>query len=92
MLSPRMLHRLTCCAEEIQLEVECSAEDVDWGVAVSANAATSALFNAVYLSEFIPARIVDRLSWNGWVGCEYKPATTTEMGLGWFRSFAKEKA
>ena len=64
MLSPRMLHRLTCCAEEIQLEVECSAEDVDWGVAVSANAATSALFNAVYLSEFIPARIVDRLSWN----------------------------
>ena len=33
-------------------------------MAVSANAATSALFNAVYLSEFIPARIVDRLSWN----------------------------
>lgn len=64
MLSPRMLYRLTCCAEEIQLEVECSAEDVDWGVAVGANAATATLFNAVYLSEFIPARIVDRLSWN----------------------------
>ena len=35
---------------------------------------------------------LDRLGWNGWVGCEYKPATTTEMGLGWFRSFAKETA
>ena len=63
-LSPRMLYRLTCCAEEIQLEVECSAEDVDWAVAVDAKAATATLFNAVYLSEFIPARVVDRLSWN----------------------------
>jgi hypothetical protein len=63
-LSPRMLYRLTCCAEEIQLEVECSAEDVDWAVAVDAKAATATLFNAVYLSEFIPAWIVDRLSWN----------------------------
>jgi hydroxypyruvate isomerase len=35
---------------------------------------------------------LDRLGYSGWVGCEYKPATTTEMGLGWFRSFAKETA
>jgi hypothetical protein len=59
-----MLYRLTCCAEEAQLEVECSAEDVDWQVAVGAKAATATLLNAVYLSEFIPSRIVDRLSWN----------------------------
>jgi len=63
-LSPRMQYRLTCCAEEVQLEVECSAEDVDWRVAVDAKAATATLLNAVYLSEFIPTRIVDRLSWN----------------------------
>ena len=24
-----------------------------------------------------------RLGYDGWVGCEYKPATTTEAGLGW---------
>ncbi|MAL36663.1 MAG: hydroxypyruvate isomerase, partial [Pseudomonas sp.] len=22
----------------------------------------------------------------GWVGCEYKPATTTVAGLGWMKS------
>lgn len=26
---------------------------------------------------------LDRLGYAGWVGCEYKPATTTEEGLGW---------
>ncbi len=26
---------------------------------------------------------LDRLGYGGWVGCEYKPATTTEAGLGW---------
>lgn len=26
---------------------------------------------------------LDRLGYAGWVGCEYKPATTTEAGLGW---------
>ncbi len=26
---------------------------------------------------------LDRLGYKGWVGCEYKPATTTEAGLGW---------
>lgn len=29
---------------------------------------------------------LDRIGYKGWVGCEYKPATTTEAGLGWFRS------
>lgn len=26
---------------------------------------------------------LDRLGYDGWIGCEYKPATTTEAGLGW---------
>jgi len=26
---------------------------------------------------------LDRLGYQGWVGCEYKPLTTTEAGLGW---------
>ena len=28
-------------------------------------------------------RALDRLGYDGWVGCEYKPLTTTEAGLGW---------
>ena len=27
---------------------------------------------------------IDRLGYEGWIGCEYKPATTTEAGLRWF--------
>ncbi len=27
--------------------------------------------------------LLDRLDYAGWVGCEYKPMTTTEAGLGW---------
>jgi len=26
---------------------------------------------------------LDRLGYDGWTGCEYKPLTTTEAGLGW---------
>jgi hydroxypyruvate isomerase len=26
---------------------------------------------------------LDRIGYNGWIGCEYKPATVTEAGLGW---------
>jgi hydroxypyruvate isomerase len=29
---------------------------------------------------------LDRVGYAGWVGCEYKPATTTEAGLGWLAS------
>ncbi len=31
---------------------------------------------------------LDRIGYAGWVGCEYKPATTTEAGLGWRQAFA----
>ena len=32
--------------------------------------------------------LLDRLGYTGWVGCEYKPATTTEAGLGWRQRLA----
>ena len=28
--------------------------------------------------------LLDRIGYSGWIGCEYKPATTTEAGLSWF--------
>ena len=31
---------------------------------------------------------LDRIGYDGWVGCEYKPATTTEAGLGWLQRLA----
>ena len=31
---------------------------------------------------------LDRIGYDGWIGCEYKPATTTEAGLGWREQFA----
>jgi hydroxypyruvate isomerase len=33
-------------------------------------------------------RHLDRIGYSGWIGCEYKPATTTEAGLGWRQRFA----
>ncbi|MBY0611402.1 MAG: hydroxypyruvate isomerase [Beijerinckiaceae bacterium] len=32
---------------------------------------------------------LDRIGYRGWVGCEYKPATTTEAGLGWLKTVSK---
>jgi hydroxypyruvate isomerase len=31
---------------------------------------------------------LDRIGYTGWVGCEYKPATTTLEGLGWYTTYA----
>jgi len=31
---------------------------------------------------------LDRIGYGGWIGCEYKPATTTEAGLGWRQRLA----
>ncbi len=33
---------------------------------------------------------LDRSGYDGWIGCEYKPATTTEAGLGWARPYLKQ--
>jgi hydroxypyruvate isomerase len=31
---------------------------------------------------------LDRIGYDGWIGCEYKPATTTAAGLGWMQRLA----
>jgi hydroxypyruvate isomerase len=31
---------------------------------------------------------LDRIGYCGWIGCEYKPAATTEAGLGWRQALA----
>ena len=31
-------------------------------------------------------RHMDRVGYAGWVGCEYKPKTTTDAGLGWIKT------
>ncbi|MGE5339263.1 MAG: TIM barrel protein, partial [Gemmatimonadota bacterium] len=28
-------------------------------------------------------RWIDEIGYDGWIGCEYKPKTTTDAGLGW---------
>jgi hydroxypyruvate isomerase len=38
--------------------------------------------NYPFLFDFI-----DRLGYEGWIGCEYKPKTTTAEGLGWIRPY-----
>jgi len=30
-------------------------------------------------------RLLDEIGYQGWIGCEYRPAGTTTDGLGWFR-------
>jgi hydroxypyruvate isomerase len=32
---------------------------------------------------------LDEIGYSGWIGCEYKPKTTTSEGLGWFAPYAK---
>lgn len=38
--------------------------------------------NYPFLFDFI-----DKAGYTGWIGCEYKPATTTAAGLGWVRPY-----
>jgi hydroxypyruvate isomerase len=33
--------------------------------------------------------LLDRIGYAGWIGCEYKPATVTEAGLGWVAPYLK---
>ena len=30
---------------------------------------------------------IDRIGYGGWIGCEYKPKTTTDAGLGWVKPY-----
>ena len=34
--------------------------------------------------------LIDRIGYRGWVGCEYRPRSTVEAGLGWMRGGASE--
>ena len=36
-------------------------------------------------------RRIDELGYAGWIGCEYKPATTTTAGLGWFTPYQPKR-
>jgi hydroxypyruvate isomerase len=36
-------------------------------------------------------RHIDKVGYTGWIGCEYKPATTTEAGLGWLERYVAEE-
>ena len=33
-------------------------------------------------------RFIDRIGYDGWIGCEYKPAAGTREGLGWIKALA----
>ena len=33
---------------------------------------------------------LDRIGYDGWIGCEYKPAGTTQAGLGWHQSMTEQ--
>jgi hydroxypyruvate isomerase len=34
-----------------------------------------------------PLRMLERLGYQGWIGCEYIPATSTFAGLDWARPY-----
>ncbi|MBU3628273.1 hydroxypyruvate isomerase [Polynucleobacter sp. AP-Reno-20A-A9] len=34
-------------------------------------------------------QFIDNIGYQGWIGCEYKPASNTEAGLGWMKNLNK---
>lgn len=36
-------------------------------------------------------RHIDQIGYDGWIGCEYKPAATTVAGLGWAAAYLSQK-
>ncbi len=36
--------------------------------------------------------LLDRIGYRGWIGCEYRPATSTTAGLGWFAPWARRRS
>jgi hydroxypyruvate isomerase len=36
-------------------------------------------------------RHIDQIGYDGWIGCEYKPATNTVAGLGWAATYLSQK-
>lgn len=37
-------------------------------------------------------RAFDRLGYDGWIGAEYRPRTTTEAGLGWLEDYREDQS
>lgn len=35
---------------------------------------------------------IDQMGYDGWIGCEYKPLTTTTDGLGWAQTYLRQAA
>jgi 2-dehydrotetronate isomerase len=35
--------------------------------------------------------LIDRLGWDGWIGCEYRPKGKTSAGLGWLQRYRTSK-
>jgi hydroxypyruvate isomerase len=36
--------------------------------------------------------LLDNIGYDGWVGCEYRPAANTADGLGWFHALSSQHA
>jgi hydroxypyruvate isomerase len=34
-------------------------------------------------------KFIDQIGYKGWIGCEYKPASNTEAGLGWIKTLSQ---
>ena len=39
------------------------------------------------LDDALVLKTIDTMGYTGYIGCEYKPATTTVAGLGWMKPF-----
>ena len=44
---------------------------------------TGELFSQLQIAVGTYNKAIDEMGYKGWIGCEYKPATTTVEGLGW---------
>ena len=48
----------------------------------------TAQYNDVYEINYdFIFKFIDKSGYDGWVGCEYKPLTTTEAGLSWINQY-----
>ena len=36
-------------------------------------------------------QLVDQLDYQGWIGCEYRPTTTTQKSLGWLKQYFQDQ-
>ena len=36
--------------------------------------------------------LLDRIGYQGWIGCEYRPLATTAAGLGWLRPYLEQRS